>query len=170
MYAMNKQINDYLWALVAASTSAPDHNINGVADFNSTQLSACRVLAAQAKWRPEPGWYVLCDPQYYADLVNSTTMVSSDFSAGDAPVVGGVIATKRFGFMIMEDNSRASDHALVFHPDFLHLVQQTEVQVKVSDLHSLGKFGYKLSVDQVFGAKPGINSGVKHIQVYNSAW
>lgn len=170
MYAMNKQVNDYLWSLVSASTSAPDHNINAVSDFNSSQLSACRVLAAQAKWRPEPGWYVLADPQYYGDLLNSTTIVSSDFSAGDAPTVGGMIGTKRFGFSIFEDNSRAADHALVFHPDFMHLVQQQAVQVKVSDMHALGKFGYKLSVDMVYGAKLGINGSVKHIQVYNSAW
>lgn len=170
MYAMNKQVNDYLWSLVSASTSAPDHNIASVADFNSSQLSACRILAAQAKWRPEPGWYVLADPVYYGDLLNSTTIVSSDFSAGDAPTVGGMIGTKRFGFSIFEDNSRTADHALVFHPDFMHLVQQQAVQVKVSDMHALGKFGYKLSVDMVYGAKLGINGSVKHIQVYNSAW
>ena len=170
MYSMNKQINDYLWSLVSASTSAPDHNIASVSDFNSSQLSACRVLAAQAKWRPEPGWYVLADPQYYADLLNSTTIVSSDFSAGDAPTVGGMIGSKRFGFSIFEDNSRTADHALVFHPDFLHLVQQTEVSVKVSDMHAQKKFGYVLSADLVFGAKLGISGNVKHIQVYNSAW
>lgn len=170
MFAMNKQVNDYLWSLVSASTSAPDHNINAVSDFNSSQLSACRVLAAQAKWRPEPGWYVLADPQYYGDLLNATTIVSSDFSAGDAPIVGGMIGTKRFGFSIFEDNSRSADHALVFHPDFMHLVQQQAVQVKVSDMHALGKFGYKLSVDMVYGAKLGINGSIKHIQVYNSAW
>lgn len=170
MYAMNSQIEGHLWSKVSASTSAPDHNIASVADFNSTQLSACRVLAAQAKWRPEPGWYVLCDPQYYSDLLNSTTIVSSDFSGGDAPVVGGMIGSKRFGFTIFENNYLTADHALVFHPDFLHFVQQQAVQVKVSDMHALGKFGYKISVDLVMGCALGISGNVKHIQVYNSAW
>ena len=170
MYAMNSQIEGYLWSKVSASTSAPDHNIASVTDFNSSQLGACRILAAQAKWRPEPGWYVLADPQYYGDLLNSTTMVSSDFSGSDVPLVGGVLGQKRFGFTIYENNYLSADHALVFHPDFLHYVQQQSAQVKVSDMHALGKFGYKLSVDLVYGAAQGISGSTKHIQVYNSAW
>lgn len=169
-FAMAKQMNDYLWSLVSASTSSPDHNIGSVADFNASQLAACRILAAQAKWRMEPGWYALLDPQYYGDVMNATTLASSDYGASDAPTVSGQLALKRFGFNILEDNSRTSDHALLFSPDFLHMVTQTEVQVKVSDLHPLGQFGVILSVDMVFGAALGIDGSKKHIQVYNSAW
>lgn len=168
MYGMNNQINNYLYSLVSPSTSAPDHDIASVTDFNSTQLSAVRTLAAQAKWRKAPGWYLLLDPQYYSDLLNSTNIVSSDFSAGDAPVVGGVIGTKRFGFSIFEDDSRSADFGLAFHPDFLLMVQQTEVQVKISDLHALGQFGYLMSVDLIFGAKLGIDGAKKHIKIYNT--
>lgn len=164
-YGMEKQINDYLYSLVNPSTSAPDHLVTGVTDFNSTQLSACRTLAAQAKWMKMPGWYALLDPQYYGDLLNSTTIVSSDFGAGDAPVVGGNIGFKRFGFSIFEDNSRSADYGLLFHPDFMHMVQQTEVQIKISDLHSQKKFGVLLSVDLIFGAKLGISGNLKHIKV-----
>lgn len=169
-FAMAKQINDYLWSLVSASTSSPDHSIASVADFNASQLSACRILAAQAKWRMEPGWYCLLDPQYYGDVMNATTLASSDYGATDAPTVSGQVALKRFGFNILEDNSRSADHGLLFHPDFMHMVSQTEVQVKVSDLHPLGQFGVVMSVDMVFGAALGIDGSKKHIQVYNSAW
>jgi hypothetical protein len=169
-FAMAKQINDYLWSLVSASTSSPDHNIGSVADFNASQLAACRILAAQAKWRMEPGWYALLDPQYFGDVMNASTLSSSDYGATDAPVISGQVALKRFGFNILEDNSRSADHALLFHPDFMHMVSQTEVQVKVSDLHPLGQFGVILSVDMVFGAALGIDGSNKHIQVYNSAW
>lgn len=167
-YAVQKQINDYLYTLVNPSTSAPDHLINGVTDFNASQLSACRVLAAQAKWSDMPGWYALLDPQYYGDLLNASTITSSDFGATDAPVVGGKIAMKRMGFNIFEDNSRSADYGLLFHPDFMHLVMQQEAQIKVSDLHSQGKFGVIMSVDVIFGAKLGINGNVKHIKVYNT--
>lgn len=164
-FALAKQVNDYLYSLVAPSNAAPDHTITGVADFNAAQLSAARILAAKAKWRAEPGWYALLDPQYYGDLLNAMTLTSSEFGAIDAPVVSGQIALKRFGFNIFEDNSRPADEALIFHPDFMHMVMQQEVQVKVSDLHSQKRFGFVMSVDMVFGAKLGIAGATKHITV-----
>lgn len=167
-YAMAKQINDYLYSLVSPSTSAPDHSISGVTDFNASQLAAVRTLAAQAKWPDMPGWYGLLDPQYYGDMLNATTLVSSDYGASDAPLIGGKVALKRYGFNLIEDNSRSADYGLFFHPDFMHMVTQSEVQVKISDLHSQKKFGVVMSVDMVFGAKLGINGNVKHIKVFNS--
>lgn len=164
-YAIAKQVNDYLYSLVSPSSSSPDHVINSVTDFNASQLSAARILAAQAKWRMEPGWYCLLDPQYYGDILNAATLTSSDYGASDAPVVSGQVGLKRFGFNIFEDNSRSADQALLFHPDFMHLVMQQEVQVKISDLHSQKKFGYVMSIDMVFGAKLGIDGGKKHITV-----
>lgn len=167
-YAMSKQINDYLYSLVNPSTSSPDHLISGVTDFNASQLGAVRTLAAQAKWPDMPGWYLMLDPQYYGDMLNASTIVSSDFGASDAPVIGGKIGLKRYGFNIFEDNSRPADFGLAFHPDFMHMVSQTEVQVKISDLHAQKKFGVVMSVDMVFGAKLGINGNLKHIKIYNS--
>lgn len=167
-YAVGKQINDYLYSLVSPSTSSPDHLINSITDFNASQLAACRVLAAQAKWPQDGRWYALLDPQYYGDQMNATTLTSSDYGASDAPVISGQIAMKRFGFNILEDNSRSADYGLLFHPDFMHLVMQQEAQVKISDMHSQKKFGYVMSVDIVFGAKLGIDGAKKHIKVLGS--
>jgi len=168
-FAMAKQINDYLYSIVSASTSSPDHDIASVADFNAAQLASCRILAAQAKWRQEPGWYALLDPQYYGDILNAATLTSRDY-VGDEPLIAGQVAMKRFGFNILEDNSRSADHGLLFHPDFMHMVTQSEVQVKISDLHALGQFGIIMSVDLVFGAAMGNDGSKKCIKVYNSAW
>jgi len=167
-YSVAKQVNTYLYSLVSPSTSSPDHSIASVTDFNASQLAACRTLAAQAKWADAPGWYALLDPQYYSDLLSATTMASTDYGATDAPLVGGKIALKRLGFNVFEDNSRSADYGLLFHPDFMHMVSMSEVQIKISDLHSQKKFGVLMSVDWVFGAKLGINGNVKHIKVYNT--
>lgn len=164
-YAMAKQINDYLYSLVSPSTSNPDHRINGVTDFNASQLANVRVLAAQAKWPMAPGWYGMLDPQYMGDVMNAQTLTSSEFGATDAPVIGGQVALKRFGFNLLEDNSRSADYGLFFHPSFLHMVTQTEVQIKISDLHAQKKFGVVMSVDMIFGAKLGISGANKHILV-----
>lgn len=169
LYAVSKQINDYLYSLVAASASAPDHVISGVSDLNAAQVSALRVLAGQAKWMKNKPWYLLADPVFHGDLLNAQTLTSGDF-VSDKPVVGGQMGTQRFGFNIFEDNSLPADHALAFHPDFLGLVMQYEPRFKISDLHSQKKFGMLMSVDIVFGASQLIDGDVKHIQVYNSAW
>lgn len=167
-FAVAKQVNTYLYSLVSPSTSSPDHSIASVTDFNASQLAACRTLAAQAKWSDSPGWYALLDPQYYSDILSATTMASTDYGASDAPLIGGKLALKRLGFNVFEDNSLSADYGLMFHPDFMHMVSMSEVQIKISDLHSQKKFGVVMSVDWVFGAKLGINGNVKHIKVYNS--
>lgn len=170
LFAMNQQINDYLYSLVAASSSSPDHVISGVTDLNAAQLSALRILAGQAKWPKSKPWYLLADPVFYGDMCDDTTLSSADFNAGDPVVVAGEIATKRYGFNVFEDNKLPADHAVAFYPDFMHFVTQTQPQFKMSDMHAIGKFGYKLSVDLIGGAKLGIDGSKKHIQIYNSSW
>ena len=165
MFAVEKQLNDYLYSLVAPSASAPDHTITGVTDFNAAQLSAVRTLASQAKWDRMKPWYLLGDPQYYGDMLDDTTLASSDYNGGDVPMVNGQMVRKRFGFNILEDNSRSADYALAFHPDFLHLVMQQGVRFKVSDQHANKRFGYVISVDFVCGASLGIDGDNKHITI-----
>lgn len=179
MEALEIEINKYLYSLVAPSTSAPDHSIAGVTDFNASALNTVRKLAAQARWKKDGGWWLLADPSYMTDLLNAATLTSSDYTGGEAPVIGGQMARQRFGFNILEDNSLGTyvkpsfvtgteDIALAFHPDFLHLVMQQEPEYKVSDLHSNKQFGYVISVKLVLGAKLGISGDVKHVVTYNS--
>jgi hypothetical protein len=163
VHAVEKQINTYLYSLVAPSTSAPDHLISSVTDFNASELSKVRILAAQAKWERSKGWWVLADPVYYGDILNASTLTSSDYGASDAPVIGGQIVNKRFGFNILEDESLSTDQALTFHPDFLVMVMQKAVSLKVSDLHSNKKFGFVISADTIFGAGLGVAGAKKHI-------
>lgn len=163
MFAINKQINTYLYSLVSPSVAAPDHVLNSVTDMNASQLAAIRLLAAQAKWPDGAPKYALVDPSYYSDLLNAVTLTSSDHGAADAPLIGGKVALQRFGFNIFEDSSKATDTGLFFTPEFMHLVTQTQVQIKVSDLHSSYKFATVMSVDLVFGAALGNQSGLKHI-------
>lgn len=174
--ACNISLNEYLYSLVAPSTSAPDHTITSVTDFNATQIAAVRKLASAAKWPRDGRWYLLLDPQYFNDFLGATTMVSGDYTGGDQPTVDGVVGSKRFGFNVLEDNSSAltglgttgQDCALAFHPDFMYMVMQKEPQFKLSDLHPMGIHGYKLSVDLLVGATAGIEGSVKCVTVINS--
>lgn len=160
--SVNKQINDYLYSLVAPSASGPDHLRNSITDYNATELKAVRVLAGQAKWGKAPK-FILADPSFYGDLTSDATINSQDKGASDNPMIGGQLAIPRLGFQVLEDDGLAVDQALAFHRDFMHLVMQTQVQFKISDLHSQKKFGFLLSADIIYGAKLGIGGASKHI-------
>lgn len=162
VYAVQRQITDYLYSLVAPSSSAPDHIINSVSAFDKAALVAARVRAGQAKWGREKGWYAILDPSYYGDILADTVLGSKDYGADDAPVIGGQVAKPRHGFNLLEDDSLAADQALLFHPDFMHLVMQTQVNFQISSLHSQKKFGFVLSADIIFGGKLGIDGAKKH--------
>lgn len=167
LYAVEKQVNDYLYTLVAPSLAAPNHSLVEAA-MNATALLTVRKLAAQAKWLSEKGWWGLLDPIYMNDILSAQTLTSSDYVGDEKVVVSGQVANKRFGFNLLEDNSRTSALGLFFHPDFMHLVMQTQPTFKVSDLHAQKKFAYLISVDMVYGAKLGIDGAKKHIRVRTS--
>lgn len=160
---IERQINKYLYSLVAPSSSTPDHELTGEAAMTAAKLLAIRNLAAAARWRKEGGWWMLAGTKYYGDMLGDAVLASMEYGAGDAPAVGGQVSLPRYGFNILEDNSRDGSFALAFHPDFMHMVSQTEVRVKISDLHSNQQFGVLMSVDLIFGAALGINGDVKHI-------
>lgn len=163
VYGVNKQINDYVYSLVAPSASAPDHVINSVTDCNAANLSANRLLAATAKWGNLKGWYGLLDPSYYSDVLNATTLTSKDYVGDETPVIAGQVVNKRFSFNLLEDNGLAVDQGVFFHPDFMLLAMQKQISFNISPLHSNLKFGYVISADCVFGAKLGIDGSKKHI-------
>jgi hypothetical protein len=174
--AIDKQINTYLYSLISGTNYA-----GTVTDFNASQISALRKYAGQKKWRKDGNWWILADSSYHSDLLSSQTLVSSDYAAGEQPVVAGQIVNKRYGFGILEDNSDglldligtlsgtdSEDVALAFHRDFMHLVLQTEVMFKLSDLHAMKKRGYLLTAEIVGGAAKGHDHDNLHKIVFNT--
>lgn len=163
LYSVQEQINDYLYSLVAPSSS-PNHVITGVTTFAKAQVLQARTLAAGSKWAKDPNKFILCSPNHYADLLNETTFTSSDYVAPEEKlIVGGQPAMRRFGFNIFEDDSRSGDTSLAFHPDFLLWVMQKAPTFQISNKHAMKQFGYVLSVDILGGAGLGIEGDVKHI-------
>lgn len=160
-----EQWENYLWSLVSPSTSSPDHLDTGNAAMSASELNGYAVLAAQAKWARDKGWYGLLSPAYIGDLRTEQTLVSKDYVDGESVVVSGQIVNKRFGFGLLEDNSRTGRKGLFFHPDFLISVIQKQAQFKISDLHSQQKFGYLISVDLFGGAKLNVEGSKQHIYV-----
>lgn len=164
LFSVNKQINDHLFTFVNPQTAPINNVISGVATMDADDIVASRVLGGQNKWMKNKPWWMLLDPVYHGDLLKAQTLTSSDY-VDDRPVIAGEIPNRRHGFNILEDNSRSAKYGLAFHPDFLHLVMQTEARFKISDLHAQKKFGYLISVDLIFGAKLGIDGRELHIKI-----
>ena len=142
--------------------------------MNAARLVSNRILASTAKWGQGERW-ALVDPTYYGDLLNATTLTSSDY-VPEGTLVGGQLVNKRMGWNILEDNSAGllslspaaagADVGLFFDPDFLILVQQLRPQFEVSSLHGNKQFGFIISVKGVVGASLGNDGDVKHILNY----
>ena len=170
------ELNNYLYSLVSPSTSSPDHVLNGITDMNKAQVIALRNLASTAKWKRDD-WWLLLDPTYMGEILADTTLTSSDYVGGDAPIVAGQVASKRLGFNILEDNSAGIlqlspanigvSCGLGFHKDFLHLVMQRQPTFQLSSLHANNKHGFLLSVD-ILVAGLGVDGSSKHIQIYDT--
>jgi len=170
---VSTQINNYLYSLVAP---AAGQALTGVANLDASVLKQIRVIAGKQKWLKTGGWYALLSPDYYSDLMDGVTLTSTDFVA-DQPMVGGEIATRRFGFNVIEDNSdglasvsptAGNPSGVFFHPAFCHMVSQQTARFKVSDLHSNEEFGYLISVDVIMGGAIGIQGPEMHATVVNA--
>ena len=187
MQALAQQVNSYCYGLVVPSTSAPDHLLNGVSDFNSAQMATIRKLAGKAKWpKPTTDWYLLADPSYHSDIMDDTTLANADYGQTDRPVISGQMGQPRFGFNVFEDNSdgllnlfasggalgltstAGEDYAIAFHKKFMHLVLQKQPRFMVSSKHSNNQFGYVISADLLGGAVLATNGDEKVIATYNT--
>lgn len=174
--ALEIEMNNWLYSLVAPSASAPDHTIDSVTDFNANQLLAARKIAADQHW-PEGENWLLASSSYINDMLAVAGLTGADF-VSDNPVMTGRLVAQRFGLNIMEDTSAGMKHvsptkattdlALLFHPSFMYLVMQMQPTFKLSDLHSSRKRGYLLTVELVAGAKLGIDGDKKHATFYNN--
>lgn len=174
--SLGKSLNSYLFSLVAPSTATPDHVLSGVATMDAAQILQIRGKAAAAQWPMDAGWWMLLESSFMNDVLSAQTLTSADY-VPDAPVIGGQIANKRFGFNILEDNSAGllslspaaagAEVGLAFHPDFLYLVAG-DVNFDVVPLKSNKQHGFLVVADLICGAKLGLEGALKHIQIYNT--
>lgn len=164
IYAIGKQINDFLYGLVAPSTSAPDNTMSGIASLQGDQLADVNVLASESRWPEDGNWYGLISPQYWGTIFKDPDLRSSLF-VSDQPTVRGQSARSLMGFNCYKDNSRTGKLATFFHRNFAHLAMQRELSFQISSLHSQKKFGYIISADVIYGAVQGIDGAKKVITV-----
>jgi hypothetical protein len=137
-------------AALIPSAAAPDHQIApasagviAAADLNTARtLLSTQLVDVQ-------GRFGILSPDYYGSMMLSTNIMSRDFTAGNNSNSG--VVDSFVGFQLMEHNLLAATTAYFAHPSALQLVIQQDIRIKISDLHSTGKYAYRMSADMVFG-------------------
>ena len=150
VFAVRKQLEGGLIAALVPSAAAPDHLIGpaAVSALAAVDLATMRTLLSVQKV-PVEGRVLILDPNYYGDLMVSTQIMSRDFTAGNSAQSG--VVDSFVGFQVMEHNLLGTDVGFAFHPSCLQLVMQQDIRIKISDLHSTGKYAYRVSADMVYG-------------------
>lgn len=151
-YSIRLKMENQILAAMLPSTSAPDHDIApaSASDLAAADLGSMRTLLSAAKV-PVNGRGLFLAPSYYGDLLSKTQLTSLDFVPGQAGASG--VLSNFMGFNIMEHNLLSADVGYACHPSAVQVVMQRGVTVKVSDLHPLGRLGYKVSAHMIFGVK-----------------
>lgn len=177
-FEVSRRVNDYLYGKVDTSSSSPDHVLGGTAAFTAGVLTSLGELANDANW-PENDRWVLVDSNYYKDLLDATTLTSTDSGNTDLPIIAGRFVQQRFGWNIVLDNSRGlrtlnttpgnPGVALAFNPEFMHWADLGGAQFKDSDQHSARKFGHVMSTHVDIGAAMGNGGDEKNILVKTGA-
>lgn len=165
--AINNKITDYIYDnIVSPSASAPDHEVDGAGDFNVAKFAEIKQLARAARWPDSEPKFLMLDSAYEQDVIANTTLTSQDF-VNMQPMVDGNIQGNYFGFNVMVDNKSFStaEYGLAYVRDFCYLVMQKMPTIKVSDLHSAGEFGVRVTADLIYGVVLGHQGDIKHIRI-----
>lgn len=154
VYAVQKQIEDQVVAALVPSASAPDHDLTPATpgQLAAIDVANMRTLLSLQKV-PKMNRWLFCDPQYFGDLLQSTNFISSEFIPAGSAVSSAEFASPLYGFRVAEADNLSADVAFAIHPSALQMVMQKSMTLKISDLHSQGKFGYVMSADLIFDLK-----------------
>lgn len=149
-YSVRKNLESQIIAALIPSAAAPDHQVAPatLGTIAAADLNTARTLLS-TQLVPVEGRFGIMSPDYYGSMMLSTNIMSRDFTAGNNSNTG--VVDSFVGFQLMEHNLLAATTAYFAHPSALQLVIQQDIRIKISDLHSTGKYAYRMSADMVFG-------------------
>lgn len=149
-YAIMAQMEADILSALVPSAAAPDHQIApaAVGVLAASDVTSLRTLLSIAKV-PGQNRFLALDPAYYGDLLNTSSIMSKEFTNSNDQDNGQVI--KALGFNIFEHDILPADTGYAIHPSALQLVMQTGVEVKVSDLHANHEYAALISANIIYG-------------------
>lgn len=152
-YAIMKKVHSIIVATISPSASAPDHQI---AFDSGTTLALADILEAKELLDnqdvPEENRMGVTAVPQANDLFSITGFVSRDFIPAGSPLTEGAINTPVLGFT-MKHTSLLTNTAYFFHPSFMQMAMQQELDVQIYDLGSEGKRAQRVNSDILFAIK-----------------
>lgn len=154
IFSINKRIQQLVINEISPSTSAPDHVI---AYDSGTTLALADIEEAftllNASNVPDDGARCsVLGANQFGDLFNINGFVSKDFIPAGSPLTEGSINLPILGFNV-KLTTVAGDTAYLFHPTFLTLALQQNMNIEMFNLGVEGVRGTRINADVLLGVK-----------------
>lgn len=160
IYSIMKRIEAVIIAAISPSSSSPDHIISY---DSSTTLALADILEAKELLDvanvPDDMRIGAVGSAQLNDLFNVTGFMSRDFIPAGSPLSSGQIQSPVCGFQIKSSNS-LSNTSYWFHPSFMQIAIQQNLNIEVSSLASQGIRGKRVNCDVLYGLKQCDNKRV----------
>ena len=153
IFAIMKKMQADIISAIVPSASAPDMTI---AYDSGTTLGLADILEAKelldAQNVMDENRIGTVGSAQFNDLFNITGFTSRDFIPAGSPLTTGAINTPVAGFNIKMTNVVGTT-SYWFHPSFLTIAVQQELNLSVYDLGSDGIRGTRINADLLYGIK-----------------
>lgn len=152
-FAIMKNMENTIISTIVPSVAAPDHDI----PFDSgTTLAFADILEAKELLDdadvPEISRRANLGTAQYNDLFNITGFTSKDFIPAGSPLTSGAITLPIAGFEV-NWSSNLGNVAFFYHPLFMTLAIQEQMQTEVFNLGVDGKRATRVNTDLLYGLK-----------------
>lgn len=152
-FSIMKKMDSTIISTIAPSASAPDHDI---AFDAATTMALADILEAKelldAANVPDMGRKLRCGSAQFNDVFLISGYTSKDFVPAGSPLSSGMIDFPLAGFEVDWSN-QLGNVAYLFHPSFLTLAVQEEMQVAAYDLGVDGKRAVRINTDLLYGIR-----------------
>lgn len=150
VYAINKKIHaDIITAIVPIGANAISYDAGTTLDL-ADLLEGKELLDAGNVM--EDNRVATMGSSQYNDFFNITGFVSRDFIPAGSPLTSGSIATPVLGFEI-RPTTLAGNTTYLFHPSFMTMAIQDQLNIAVYDLGVEGIRGHRVNADVLYGIK-----------------
>lgn len=152
-FSIMKKMQAIIIALIVPSASAPDHTI---AYTSGTTLALADIISAKklldAALVPDDGRRnMTVGSNQWNDIFNITGLTSRDFVDGN-PLMSGSVPGRVLGF-IPKMTTEVSTNSHFYHPIFMQIAVQQDLQVKVFDQGGQGYRSARVNSTLLMGAK-----------------
>lgn len=153
VYSIMKKMQAIIIAAITPSAATPDHQI--AYDSGST-LALADILEAKELLLgancPQDNLQMIVSEAQWSDLYNITGFTSRDFVPAGSPLSSGEFAIPLVGFA-PKFTTVASNVTYLFHPSFLTLAVQQDLNIEVTSRGSEGIRANRVNVDLLMGVQ-----------------